>query len=138
MPRRGKRPPAEGAEARLGAPEERFGDPPMHCGRCGQELLGIHVMGFETWGWWLDGDTLRPTPHHRAQRQRARVALTRGVAQSPAEQDRLVEKLKLGRFSRGGGWTGPLQSHNRWLDRHRIECPACGAENRVPSDSQPT
>src|SRR5215218_487898 len=80
------------------------------CGSCGQPLPGVgNVLGLHMWGYLLDDDTLRPTNHHRAQRQRAKDALSRDAALSPTERARLKEKLRASSFSRGAEISGGLQ-----------------------------
>jgi len=150
MPRNRKcRPPAEPVEARVvskpGITIPRVltlvGQRPIigpdlpvlvRCGRCGQELIGPDaVLGAETWGWRLDGDTWRPTEHHRTQRRRAREASRDLGRFSPAERDRLVSNLQESRFRRGWKIAGPIRINSRFLDKVKVECPACGAVNRL-------
>ena len=106
------------------------------CGSCGQLLPGVgNVLGLQKWGYRLDGDTLRPTKHHRAQRQRAQETVSQGAALSPAELTRLLQKLRSSSFSRGAGISGGPRVNNQSWAGLKIECPECGAENQLPDET---
>jgi hypothetical protein len=93
-----------------------------------------NVIGSELWGWWPDGDTWRPTPHHRKQRERAKALLADPGRLSTAERNRLADALRRGRFRRAGRLTGSLRANNRYVQDCKIECPECGAINQIPAD----
>jgi hypothetical protein len=159
MPRkRIRRPPAEPVEALVRKLDNRTFVP--QCSRCGQHLpklirmpkrmfegvtnpaaralspYDLYIAAPTMGGWRLDNGTLRPTPHHREERETAHLK----ASTVPRDETRRIRRNLRGRppsFARPWN-TG--NTYNRQVRPHlypapeRVECPRCEAICRLALD----
>lgn len=103
-----------------------------------QAVAALQVMGVAAWGWRFDGATWRPTPEHRTRWDQAIATLRDPERWTPAQVAEARSGIGRGSFMRDGDDEKVLTEDQltpevarRFILPTTIECPKCGANNRV-------